>query len=140
MCGEKRNQKEKTTKTQRRAAKGGEVGLNGETYPGGAFICTTEKPKCEKRKASTRKQNVEPYKWEIAPADDLHAIFSMVGSQAEYIDRYAPEKGITPLKAGTNYYGEIRWGHNVTDLCEAYNRGERWIKAKYEPADENPHH
>lgn len=115
--------------SQLRAKKGGEMGRNNEWYPAGSFICTTDLAKMAKpeRKAGTGKQNYEPYKWSVAPEGKTFAIFKMVGGQAEYIDRYDTEKGIRPSAAGVAYYGDDFHGHKVADLCEAYNRGERWM-------------
>ena len=55
--------------TQRRARKGGETGANGERYPAGAFIATTDHAKgpAGRRKPTGRAQ-VEPGVWEQPPA------------------------------------------------------------------------
>ena len=52
---------------QLRAKSGGEVGPNGEWYPGGAFIATTEMPKmarAKRDKAAKGRKEIEPYKYE----------------------------------------------------------------------------
>jgi len=43
--------------SQKRAAAGGEIGPNGEWYPGGAFIATTEMPKKQKEKLQKMAKN-----------------------------------------------------------------------------------
>ncbi len=114
---------------QPRATKGGQMGRNGEWYPAGSFICTTDLKKMAKaeRKAGTGKQQWEPYKWSVAPEGKTFSIFGMVGSVAEYVDRYAENLTIKPSEAGIRCYGDDWHGHKVADLCEAYNRGERWL-------------
>jgi hypothetical protein len=69
---------------------------------------------------------VEPTVWMLAEEGQT-PIFQMVGSQAEYVDRYDVSKGIRPSAAGTAYYGNEFRGHAVADLCDRFNRGERWV-------------
>lgn len=112
-----------------RAKKGGEYGANGEWYKGGRFLNTVaENPKKEgsSNSKATRKQQVAPYQWELPPTSDHFAIFKIVGTMAAYVDRYNPERGIEPFEPGIRHYGSTFRGHEVADLCEAYNRGERW--------------
>ena len=56
---------------QGRARKGGETGPNGEFYECGKFLPSTEMPKRtgSARKTGTGKQEIAPYKWEVAPAE-----------------------------------------------------------------------
>ena len=52
-----------------RAPKGGALGANGEWYEGGKFIATTDHPKGQKQRKSSkiRKVEIEPYVYEVAP-------------------------------------------------------------------------
>jgi hypothetical protein len=112
------------TTTQKRAKTGGEFGANGDWYEGGKFIATTEQPKGKPAARKARRVQVEPYTW---VESDGVAIFGMVGTQAEYIDRYNPKAGIRPNVAGCNYYGSEYHGQPVAALCERFNNGERWV-------------
>jgi hypothetical protein len=112
--------------TTTRARVGGEVAPNGEFYKGGQFINTVEEnSKKGSLPRTARKVEVEPYKWE-ADRDGEFPIFAIVGTVAAYIDRYKPAAGITPYANGVAYYGNDYKSHDVTDLCERYNAGERW--------------
>ena len=66
-----------TVTTQKRAAKGGEIGANGEFYAGGKFINTVEEnsKSLKVAKKTTRKQEVAPYVWEVQPEGKI-SIFS----------------------------------------------------------------
>ena len=113
------------TATQTRAKVGGEVGANGEFYEGGKFLNTVaDKGKGKPAKPKARKVQVEPYVWVVS---DRTPIFSMVGAQAGYVDRYAPAKGICPSVAGVAYYGDTFRGVSVAELCARFNAGERWL-------------
>lgn len=65
-----------------RAKKGGEIGLNGETYKGGQFLPSSEKT--VKGSISVRipkgtgKKEIAPYTWEVAPADDMLSIYDRI--------------------------------------------------------------
>jgi hypothetical protein len=68
-------------KGQSRAKSGGEIGPNGEWYPGGAFIATTELSKMAKAsrdKAASGRKEIEPYKYEVPPAGQL-SIYGNLG-------------------------------------------------------------
>lgn len=111
---------------QARAAIGGEVAVNGEFYKGGKFIATTEKPKSKKAPKKEGKQQFEPYKWAVGEEGKFAIFGKLVGSYAEYIDRYNPSLGIKPSVAGCAYYGDTFRGYTVAQLCEMYNAGQRW--------------
>jgi len=59
--------------TQKRAKKGGEIGPNGEVYPGGSFIATTDRPKLSpvKKRTGTGKMEIRPYVWIVPPKEGL---------------------------------------------------------------------
>ena len=114
--------------TTKRAAKGGEVGANGEWYEGGRFINTIpENCKLEGSvKSKPRKVQIDAYTWVIAEGKPL---FSIVGTVAEYIDRRDVAKGIRPFvpvfKNGVSFNGmKIE---EVQAICDRYNAGERWM-------------
>lgn len=116
--------------SQKRAKVGGEVGANGEFYEGGKFVSTTAAN--AKRHGSTprkpRKVEIAPYTWVLAE-EGQRPLFSIVGTGAEYIDRYDPAKGIKPylpaFDAGVMYNGETLG--NVQAMCDRYNAGEVWM-------------
>lgn len=112
--------------SQKRAKIGGEIGLNGEHYNAGAFICTTEHGKGKPRKRTARKVQVEPYVWVI---DDRTPLLNIVGTGAGYIDRNDWTKGIEPympaFRNGVMYNGETL--ANVQAMCDRFNAGERWM-------------
>lgn len=119
------------TTTTKRAAKGGEFGANGEWYEGGKFINTipeNRKKEGSSPKGKPRKVQVEPYVWGFAP-EGKRPIFSIVGTGAEYIDRYNPAKGIRPYEpcftSGVMFTGKTY--AEIKALCERYNAGERWM-------------
>jgi len=113
------------TTTQTRAKVGGEVGANGEFYEGGKFLNTVaDKGKGKPAKAKARKVQIECGVWVVS---DRTPIFQMVGAQAGYIDRYAPAEGICPSAAGVAYYGDTFGGVPVSELCDRFNAGERWL-------------
>lgn len=65
------------TSKQKRAAKGGEVGMNGLNYAGGTFLPNTMLGKMTRTPGSgSRKHRVAPYVWEVAPADGLVTLFN----------------------------------------------------------------
>jgi hypothetical protein len=108
--------------TQQRAQKGGEVGTNGEFYEGGKFLPSTKRPKGEARRNRPRKVMIAPYTW-VESRDGFRPIFDIVGVAAAYVDRYArlEDLRIKPIVKGG-------WdGHDIAELCEAWNRGERWM-------------
>jgi hypothetical protein len=114
--------------TQKRAKVGGEVGTNGEFYEGGKFLPSTTQPKrAGSRPRGPRKQQIEPFVWVVAE-DGRRAIFgAIVGTQAQYIDRYNPDAGVMPFEPAVAHYGPDCFGVPVAELCERYNRGERWF-------------
>lgn len=109
-----------------RAKKGGEFGANGEWYEGGKFINTT--PENAKRHGSgpkaTGKQEIAPYVWEVAPAENLRSIFKQIAGILGKLDRdgkftYSANPAIL------NYCGKSE--AEARDLIARYNAGERWI-------------
>lgn len=114
------------TTTQARAKKGGEIGANGEFYEGGKFIAKTEKPKsqAEIRKA-TRRQNVYPYVWEVAPNIELVAIFPSLNG-IEYYSHTTKTFEFNPELKGTFATAEAI--ENRKNKIAAFNSGKKWHK------------
>lgn len=116
----------------KRASKGGEVGPNGEWYPGGAFIATTEMPKVPKRKLeqdAKGKRNIEPYKWEVPPAGQS-AIYHALG----------PGSSLNPRDLTLNYDYLVRYQKTPPEivdqyeqLLERYKKGERYFAPNEAP-------
>ena len=111
---------------QRRAPKGGAVGVNGEFYKGGAFIAMTERPK-GKPQRKQRKQEIEPYVWAYPPADGYTSLFKELSIG---IDWNAFRAGEVKL-----YDPEIEY-HQLEEeaqrklliLAYTYKGGSRWIQ------------
>jgi len=112
----------------KRAVKGGEFGANGEWYEGGKFINTI--PENRKKEGSeparkARKVQIEPRVWVV---DTRRPLFSIVGTGAQYIDRYDVSKGICPFmpafRNGVMFTGTTL--EEVQAICDRYNAGERW--------------
>lgn len=115
-----------------RAIKGGEYGANGEWYKGGQYLNTVaenEKKEARKRAFKAKKVCVAPYTWEMS-REGFFPIFMIVGTIAAYVDRYDVSKGIKPFQPGVNAYGSDFKGHDVADLCERFNSGERFAEEK----------
>lgn len=115
--------------THSRAKAGGEFGANGEWYEGGKFINTVAenaKRAAKEAKKATRKQEVENYKWEIAPIAGQRAIYQMLsGVEISNRNRENPQFTLNPNLRGdlaTAEYIEVRKAR-----IAAFNAGERWV-------------
>jgi len=113
--------------TQKRAAKGGEIGANGEWYEGGTFINTT--PENAKRYGSgpksTGKQEIEPYVWQVAPQDGLRSIYKAVnGTVARWQDGKLTLRTDGGLCDTLAYLGLSH--EHAANLVNRYNAGDRW--------------
>jgi|GEM_PF-3039525 len=121
------NRETKMTTATTRAAKGGEFGANGEWYEGGKFINTVaanSKKDGSNKKTSPRKVQIEPYVWVVSSQRPL---FSIVGTGAEYCDRYNPTSIQPYMPAFEN--GVMCNGATLDDvqtICDRYNKGERF--------------
>lgn len=118
----------KTKTSTKRAAKGGELGANGEWYEGGKFIATTDREKklgSTPKAAKSRKVQIEPYVWVV---DTRRPLFSFVGVGAEY-DRQT--KTMRPyMPAFENFGGGVMYNgttiEEIQAICDRFNAGERW--------------
>jgi len=115
--------------THSRAKAGGEFGANGEWYEGGKFINTVAenaKRAAKEAKKATRKQEVENYKWEIAPIAGQRALYPMLsGMEISNRDRVNPQFTFNPDLRGdlaTAEYIAVRKAR-----IAAFNAGERWV-------------
>lgn len=109
----------------KRAARGGEIGTNGEFYEGGKFLPSTEQPKRKgSRPKPAGKREIEPFVWVVPPAEGLRSIFAdMAGTFAKY-DHASKTLTFAASDQTLRFYGESR------ERCEAliarFNAGERW--------------
>ena len=108
--------------TQKRAKVGGEVGVNGDFYEGGKFLPSTEKPKGKPHKRGTGKQEIEPYKWEIAPEGKRSLYRQLAGIHCKLIDG---KMVLATNDQILNYTGQTI--EQVKNMVELYNAGQRWI-------------
>lgn len=114
----------KTNEIKSRASKGGEIGANGEFYKGGQFIAKTDAPKKRSvKRTGTGKQQVEPYKWEVAP-EGKKSLFAMLAGM-EIFNR---------AEMNFSFNSELRLDFALPEVVEkrmariaAFNSGERWI-------------
>ena len=110
--------------SQKRAKIGGEVGMNGEFYPAGSFICTTTLAKMGKRSGKgSGKQEVEPYKWEVPPAEGMRSIYRSLNGVSGRVENGVMVERINPVTLA--YYGDDR--DEVISRIARYNAGERWM-------------
>ncbi len=109
---------------QKRAPIGGTTAINGEFYSGGEFLPTTTMPSQSKaeKKAATRKQNVEGYKWEVAPAAGMIAIYPQLSGVQKY------DRNTNTFSPFVPYYSNLSAGAQTRadELMSKYNAGERW--------------
>lgn len=110
---------------QKRAQKGGEYGINGFWYNGGQYLPNTQlNPMGKSETVKGKKQEVAPYKWEVAPSANHHSIYRIISlicvndnGKLTLNPRLNPE--------GMGWKNEDLSGFNT--LVEMYNSGERWV-------------
>jgi hypothetical protein len=107
-----------------RAKKGGQVGINGEFYEGGTFLPSTERPKSKPAK-TTGKQEIEPYKWEVAPEGKASIYRKIVGIIGSVRNGVAELRKDDRLHATLSYYGITLT--RAQELVDSYNAGNRWV-------------
>lgn len=111
--------------SSKRAAKGGERGVNDEWYEGGKFLPGTKQPKRHgsQRPAKVRRVQIEPGVW-VESTDGRLAIW---GAIEAVVDKYTmvanPGTPLVGIPAAIEYYGP-----RMQDMIDAYNRGERWYQ------------
>jgi hypothetical protein len=107
-----------------RAKKGGQVGVNGEFYEGGTFLPSTERPKGKPVK-KTGKQEIEPYKWELAPEGKTSIYKQIAGIIGSVRNGVAELRTDDRLYVTLSYYGVTPT--KAQELVDSYNTGNRWI-------------
>jgi hypothetical protein len=123
----------KATEGGGRAPKGGIVGINNEFYPGGTFLPNTNLPKMtpeEKRRSKNtqKKQEIEPYKYDVPPSPDHRSIFKRIGGTVATYDRSTGTLSKVPNQKTLDYFtpgGKVD-GIDLDDLILQYNSGMRW--------------
>ena len=114
--------------TQPRAAKGGEIGVNGLHYKGGAFLPSTDNPKRPKRVKGTGKQEVAPYEWAVPPSgfeSIYHRVKALIDSE------------MNPVPAAIDYYQADE--KMVKTYIHLYRSGFRYVaETAYMTPLENP--
>lgn len=112
------------TTTTKRAAKGGEVGANGEWYEGGRFINTVaEQPKrygSVARKAC--KMEVAPFVWEVAPEGKTSIYRQFAGIWGKCVDG---KLVVLASEQTFRYFGKT--AEYAQSLADRWNSGERWM-------------
>lgn len=115
--------------TGTRAKAGGEIGINGEQYDGGQFLPSSPMTvkgqfKTSKKAKTARKQEIAPYKWEVAPADNLKSIYT-------YIILFAAMNDSGKLQSFGNLEAMEHYGRTekeIIELSNKWNAGERWME------------
>lgn len=108
---------------QRRAKIGGEVGANGEYYEGGKFIANTARAKGHKVAGrATGRQLIAPGILEVAPSDDLVAIFPQLAAGFFAFNRETLQFGEVTNETALAYFGAER----LIALRDRFNAGDRW--------------
>jgi len=111
---------------QRRAAKGGEYGANGEFYEGGKFINTVEENGKQKKKwkKPTGRREVAPSVWEMQPDSDMMPIYGMLAG-FEVFNR---------LTGKFEFNNDLRGQYATPEFIKVrlsridkYNSGEKWL-------------
>lgn len=105
---------------QKRAAAGGEIGPNGEWYPGGAYIATTDMPKKVRDKrdrAAAGSVYTEPGVREVPEPGKL-SIFAAVGDYFDYRTGSINEQAVA-------YYNQDF--ATISELVGKYQDGDRWV-------------
>lgn len=108
-----------------RAKQGGEIGMNGERYEGGQFLPNTTLPKQEKGKkaAGSKKVEIAPYIWEVAPEGKRSIYGQIAGTVAQWDVRGVSFKPFWPYLSQQSQEAQDR----ALDLITRWNAGERWI-------------
>lgn len=112
--------------SKRQAAKGGQVGTNGEWYEGGKFLPSTKQPKRHGGKAvrGARRVLIEPGVFAEAP-EGKGSVFESIRSLIDGAALSA-NPGAPLLPHPSPIVIENFGGANLLDRIAAYNRGERW--------------
>jgi len=114
-----------------RSPKGGTIGMNGERYEGGQFLPSTTLPKMTpaQQKAATRKQEIAPYTWEVAPSPELRSIYRLIaGTYAKWKEFGVSFEPFLPfIERCEEQYPDFNRATYI-NLIERWNNGERWTE------------
>jgi len=129
-----------------RAKKGGQIGLNGETYKGGQFLPSskfTVKGKIRYEKSNivgVSKEEIEPFKWELSPSPYARSIWALIKGVMDHnhfrktgeirmipdLRDFSPDMKIEPGVKGQKFGKKITW----QKFADMYMRGARWIDVR----------
>ena len=113
------------TTTAPRAKRGGEIGKNGEFYPGGTFLPnTTLRKRNQKSSRGTGKQEIAPYVWEVAPKGKTSLYRQFAGVFGSVVNGVAVMRTDDRLESTLNYFGTTL--EQAKSIIERWNAGERW--------------
>lgn len=108
-----------------RAAKGGQVGVNGEFYEGGKFLPSTDRPKGKPIPRKVGKVQVEPFVW-VIPPEGKRPLLRHIGIYLVAVDRWDASKGVKPYEPYLNSGRCDKSWDEVRALAARWNAGERW--------------
>jgi len=114
-----------------RAPKGGAVGANGEFYEGGKFINTVaaNAKKLGSKPSGSGRQEIEPYRWEVAPDGKRSLFRAIAGVYGRVIQEGKTLRAILrqddAFETTCRYYGVT--AERAAELVDMFNRGERWV-------------
>jgi GNAT superfamily N-acetyltransferase len=123
--------------SQKRAKPGGELGPNGEWYPGGAFIATTELPKMERAKverAKTGRVQVDAKTYAVPEPGKMSILDKLGGTFMGLDGRFNETFAARQIEDGVpeSYVNTAR------SLAEKYRGGERWFSVNEHPEFAGP--
>jgi len=109
-----------------RATTNDEIGINGDTYAKGQFLPSsplTVKGEIKSNKViGTRKEEIAPYVWEVAPVG-MTSIFTKIGG---IFGKVVNGKFVINTNGNTLAYFKKSL-QEVEELANRWNNGERWI-------------
>jgi len=112
-----------------RAQKGGEMGINGLWYNGGQFLPSTTLGKMASRMKVQKsgKQEIAPYKWEVAPKENMRSIYTLTGVASKWAEgKWQEELELVDNEKVLSYYKiDVEATQKLIDL---WNSGERWVE------------
>ena len=110
-----------------RATTGGEYGMNGEFYAGGQFLPNTELPKRGGKinPRATRKQEIAPYVWEVAPNGEQSIYTIITGSWAKWKEFGKVLEPYHPYIKVMQHKGVDCQPYLI--MIDRWNAGDRWL-------------
>jgi len=111
-----------TTATQPRAAKGGEIGANGEFYEGGKFIARSDRAKKHGYKKPTGRREIENRVW----VDGIEGKLTLWGVLAGHEIWNREENTFSFNTELRLHFAEPDQVAKRKEWIKAWNNGERW--------------